>query len=107
MADDTAGGAGKVDRAGPAGEVDAAVEAALSEPGGPVAPGSTGPMDGAVGIEMRDLRRSYGAVRALDGLTLTISPGELVALLGPSGCGKTTALRALARSEEHTLNSSH
>jgi len=96
MADDTAGGAGKVDRAGPAGEVDAAVEAALSEPGGPVAPGSTGPMDGAVGIEMRDLRRSYGAVRALDGLTLTISPGELVALLGPSGCGKTTALRALA-----------
>jgi putative spermidine/putrescine transport system ATP-binding protein len=47
-------------------------------------------------VELTDLTRHYGAVKALDGLTLHLSPGELVVLLGPSGCGKTTALRILA-----------
>ena len=58
--------------------------------------------DGAGGVEVRleDLRRAYAATTALDGLTLTMAPGEMVALLGPSGCGKTTALRLVAGLEE-------
>jgi putative spermidine/putrescine transport system ATP-binding protein len=47
-------------------------------------------------VEFRALSRAFGPTRALDDLTLTVQPGELLALLGPSGCGKTTALRTLA-----------
>ncbi|SCX23756.1 ABC transporter ATP-binding protein [Mycolicibacterium fluoranthenivorans] len=57
-------------------------------------------MSAGVAVELRELTRRYGSVRALDGLTLRMEPGELVALLGPSGCGKTTALRILAGLDE-------
>lgn len=47
-------------------------------------------------IEVRGLQKSYGRVRALDKVSLEISPGQIVSLLGPNGAGKTTLLRCLA-----------
>jgi putative spermidine/putrescine transport system ATP-binding protein len=46
-------------------------------------------------IEFRDVVVRYGALHALRHLSLTVEPGEFLALLGPSGCGKTTLLRVL------------
>lgn len=40
--------------------------------------------------------KTFGSVRALDGITVTVDPGELFFLLGASGCGKTTLLRCIA-----------
>jgi putative spermidine/putrescine transport system ATP-binding protein len=54
----------------------------------------------SVAVRLVELRRTFASVPALDGLTLEMAPGELVALLGPSGCGKTTALRVVAGLED-------
>ena len=47
-------------------------------------------------ITVRELSKRFGAVLAVDGVTLEIADGELFTLLGPSGCGKTTLLRLIA-----------
>ena len=47
-------------------------------------------------IRLDALTRTFGTVRAVDDISLTIAEGELFTLLGPSGCGKTTLLRMIA-----------
>jgi ABC-type Fe3+/spermidine/putrescine transport system ATPase subunit len=47
-------------------------------------------------IEVERLRAGYGATIVLDGVDLSVAPGEFVAILGSSGCGKTTLLRTIA-----------
>ena len=47
-------------------------------------------------IEFRDVVKSYGGHRALDGLTLTAPSGAVYGLVGPNGAGKTTAMKHLA-----------
>lgn len=46
-------------------------------------------------LELHDVRKSFGRVRAVDGLSLALPPGEILALVGPNGAGKTTALRMI------------
>jgi spermidine/putrescine transport system ATP-binding protein len=51
-------------------------------------------------VELIDLRKSFGDVRAVDGVSLRVERGEFLTLLGPSGCGKTTTLRMIAGFEQ-------
>src|SRR3954451_13432078 len=53
------------------------------------------PTTSAAEIRVIDLEKRFGDVRAVDGVTLDVAPGEFFSLLGPSGCGKTTTLRMI------------
>ena len=51
-------------------------------------------------LEVSKISKSFGSVKAVDRVSLTAGPGELICLLGPSGCGKTTLLRLIAGLED-------
>ncbi|WP_320203610.1 ABC transporter ATP-binding protein [Agrobacterium rosae] len=53
-------------------------------------------------VTIRNVRKSYGALEILHGVSVDINDGEFVILVGPSGCGKSTLLRMLAGLEEIT-----
>ena len=53
-------------------------------------------------VQLIDLVKRFGDFTAVDGINVTVAPGEFFSLLGPSGCGKTTTLRMIAGFERPT-----
>ena len=53
-------------------------------------------------VEIRDVKKAYGATRVIHGVSVDIEDGEFVILVGPSGCGKSTLLRMIAGLENIT-----
>ena len=78
---------------------DAALTATSTE--APTAPGRR-----AKTIEAKEVDLYYGDFQAVEGVTMTIEPNKVTALIGSSGCGKTTFLRSLNRMHELTLGAS-
>lgn len=60
-------------------------------------PSSAGPV-----IRLEDIRRQFGPVHALKGVSFSLFPGRALALVGESGCGKTTCARIIARLDKPT-----
>ena len=56
----------------------------------------TGVSSGSVALRVEGLRKCYGAIEAVAGLSLEIHAGEIFGLLGPNGAGKTTTISVLA-----------
>src|SRR4028118_1315902 len=65
---------------------------ALAEPATAARPGPPGtPL-----VEMRDIRIAFGGVRAVDGVSIDLYPGEVLGLLGHNGAGKSTLIKCLS-----------
>ena len=46
-------------------------------------------------IELKNLKKSFGALQVLKGIDLTVNKGDVISVIGPSGSGKTTLLRCM------------
>ena len=58
-------------------------------------------------LSIRDLRKTFGALKATDGVSLDLRPGEIHALIGPNGAGKSTLIHQIAGSLRHDGGSIH
>ena len=54
------------------------------------------------GVNIRNVKKSYGAVEVLHGINVDIADGEFIVIVGASGCGKSTLLRMVAGLEPNT-----
>jgi ABC-2 type transport system ATP-binding protein len=68
-------------------------------------------VEGGLGMEqalvVENLKKSYGKLEALHGISFEVAPGEIFALIGPNGAGKTTALRVVATILQPTSGTAH
>src|SRR6516225_10401147 len=46
-------------------------------------------------LEVKDVRKYYGAIKAVDGVSFSLGPGEVVGIIGPNGSGKTTLFNSI------------
>ncbi len=55
------------------------------------------PVSACLPLEIADLRKAFGSIQAIDGVSFTLAEGQRLAFLGPNGAGKTTLIRCLCR----------
>jgi branched-chain amino acid transport system ATP-binding protein len=59
-------------------------------------------MNEGISLEVQDLEVRYGGIRAVQGISFSVNPGEIVAMIGANGAGKSSTLRAIAGAVPHS-----
>jgi simple sugar transport system ATP-binding protein len=70
-------------------------------------PGTRVPETGAPALELTDVGKSYGTVRALRGVSLSVRQGEVVCILGDNGAGKSTLIKIISGLHVHDAGTYH